>query len=140
MIVTELAGINWLATLVAALVAFALGAVWYAVLFGDIWLKVHAISPERAREMGQRPARTFSIMLAGLFLIASLLSLLAQGLGVSGLAGGTLLGLTLWIGAAAPLNLIDNTAQEKSLGTFLVDGSYQLVYLLLMGAIIGVWR
>ena len=34
----ELTGLNWLAILVATLVGFALGGIWYGPVFGDAWL------------------------------------------------------------------------------------------------------
>lgn len=34
----ELTGLNWLAILVATLVGFALGGIWYGPIFGDAWL------------------------------------------------------------------------------------------------------
>lgn len=132
--------INWIAVIVAGLVTFALGALWYAVLFGKAWVKYHLIPEQRARQMGKQPDKTFPVMIASNLVTALFIALLCANLETGSALAGAGVGLMVWLGVAAPLGLIDNAAQEKPLGAFIIDGGYQLTYLLLMGAIIGAWR
>ena len=45
---------NWLAILIAAVAYFALGSVWFSVLFGKQWMALNGIpepTPEKKEEM-----------------------------------------------------------------------------------------
>ena len=46
----------------------------------------------------------------------------------------------MWLGFVAPTSLTANMFSDKSLSAWLIDGGYQLCYLLLMGVILGSWR
>jgi|SRR5579872_5563708 len=49
--------LNYLAILVATVVQFVIGAVWYMPLFGNLWGKIHGfekVSKEKQKEMGKQ--------------------------------------------------------------------------------------
>jgi hypothetical protein len=60
--------------------------------------------------------------------------------GVGSALGGAKLGLVLWVGFALTIGLTAWVYSDKPVTTYLIDAGYQLVYLLIMGAIIGGWR
>jgi hypothetical protein len=57
----DLARVNFLAVLVAGLAAFFIGGLWYTVLFGKLWVKLHGYSEEKIKQMqaSMSPPRFF---------------------------------------------------------------------------------
>lgn len=137
----DLAKINWLAVLCAALIAFLVGAVWYSVLFGQLWIKLHGFSETKIKEMqaNMSPPRFFGGMLLSYLVLASALAVLLSGFPEPGATTGLAVGLIVWLAAAA-IALTGHIASDKVFGLYLIDVSCQLVYLVLMGALLGVWR
>ena len=54
--------INYIAVIVAAVIAFAIGGLWYSpLLFANLWVKAHGYSEERLKEMQtKRSSQIFS--------------------------------------------------------------------------------
>jgi uncharacterized protein YneF (UPF0154 family) len=132
--------INYLAVLVATIAAFALGGIWYSpLLFAKQWVKAHGYTEERVKEMQQSAGKAYAASAVCQLLIALALAVLAGYLHLDHLARGLKLGLLVWAGFAFPLGLMANVFSEKRITVFYIDSGYQLVYLLLMSAIIGSW-
>jgi hypothetical protein len=138
----ELSGINWLAVLVAAVATFFLGGLWYGALFKKPWQRLHGYSDEQVKAMqkARPPAVFFGVMIASYLVLAFVVALLARVAGVSSVGAGAALGLLLWIGPAMAIGATAWIASDKPLGAFAIDWAYQLVFLVMMGAIIGGWR
>ena len=132
--------INYLAVVVAAVAGFALGGIWYSpLLFARQWVKAHGYSEERVKEMQQSAGKAYAVAAVCQLLIALALAVLAGYIHLEHLAQGLKLGLLAWVGFAFPLGLMANVFSDKRLNVFYIDTGYQLVYLLVMGAIIGSW-
>lgn len=132
---------NYLAIIVAVLATFALGALWYSpVLFGNMWVRAHGYSGERLERMKKAAPKAYGISFVAFLVLAAVLSFLAFRVGVGSAMGGVRLGLALWLGFAATIGLTAWVYSDKPLSTYLIDVGYQLVYFLIMGAIIGGWR
>lgn len=61
-------------------------------------------------------------------------------IGVASLSDGVLLGFLLWLGVALPIGITAWIASNRPFGAFAIDFAYQLVFLLMVGAILGAWR
>jgi hypothetical protein len=132
---------NYLAIIVAVLATFALGALWYSpLLFGNMWVRAHGYVGERLERMKKAAPRAYGISLVAFLVLAFVLAYLAARVGVGTAMGGVRLGFILWLGFAATIGLTSWVYSDKPLSTYLIDAGYQLVYLMLMGAIIGAWR
>lgn len=142
MITFDPGAIRWLAVAVAALATFFLGAVWYTALFGKKWVALNGYTEEQVKQMqAQRPPPVFfGVMLAAYFLLAIVIAVLVTSLDVRSAADGAVLGLVLWLGPAAAIAMTSYIANNKPLGVYVIDGAYQLVFLVMMGAILGAWR
>lgn len=130
--------INWLAVVAAALSTFLLGGLWYSpLLFGPAWLRANGFTAEQAA--GFNKARAFG----GSFVLALVMSAnlavfladekttLAWGMIAGALAGGG------WVAAGiGVIALFEN----RPWSYLLVNGGYQLIAFVLMGAILGGWR
>ena len=132
--------VNFLAVAVAAIVAFIIGALWYSLLFGKLWLKAHAYTDEQVAEMQKGAAKAYSVTLVCDLLIALAIAVLIGYLDLHRCMQGLKLGLLVWAGFAFPLGLMAHMYSRRKTAVLCIDAAYQLVYLLLMGAILAVWR
>ena len=130
-----------LPVVVAAIVAFLIGALWYSpALFAKAWVRAHGHTPETLAAMQAGAARAYGISFACFLLMAAVLAIFLTHLGVMGWMYGLHWGAMAWLGIAAPIGITANVYSDKPFMAWVIDGGYQLVYLMAMGAILGAWR
>lgn len=137
------AQINFLAVTAAAVATFLVGALWYSpVLFGKLWMKAHGYSEEKLKEMQKTAAQAYITSFVCYLVMGVVFSVILSYVypEASTVAKGLQLGFLFWVGFAATIGLTANLFSEKPLSTYLIDAGYQLIYLLIMGAILGGWR
>lgn len=133
--------INYLAVVAAAVSAFALGGIWYSpLLFAKQWVNAHGYTEEQVKKMQKGASKAYAIAIACQLLIALAIAVLAGYLSLEKPGQGLKLGLLAWGGFALPLGMMSNVFSGKRLTVFYIDTGYQLIYLLIMGLIITVWR
>jgi len=133
--------INYLAVVVAAVAAFALGGIWYSpLLFAKLWVAAHGYSEEQVNAMQTSAGKAYGVSLVCQWLIALAIAVLVGYLHLERLGQGLKLSLLVWVGFALPLGLMANMFTEKRITVFYIDTGYQLVYLLIMGTIITAWQ
>ena len=123
--------VNWLAVLLGTLVFFAVGAVWYGVLFGRAWQRALG-QPERPS--GAAAARVVLLTLVCEFLIVAMLGHLIARTSPSAhvvLMMGFGFGATI-IAPALGLNYLH---QRRPLALFLIDAGHAVVGLLAASAV-----
>jgi hypothetical protein len=139
--------INWLAVLVAGLSAFVLGGVWYSpALFGKAWMKDSELSEERIKA-GNKGKIFGATAIFSLIMAANLAMFLADGPATcppecaqrTDLAWGATAGFLAGIWTFAAI-AIHSLFELKCWRLILINGGYSLLSLVLMGAIIGLWR
>jgi Protein of unknown function (DUF1761) len=129
--------VNWLAVLVAALVKFAIGGVWYSPpVFGPRWGAIVGVSPEafKARMM---PAMITD--LAASLVLAWILANVLKFTGAGGLVPGIRVSFFLWLGFVATPLLSTTVYEGRPLALFRINAGYWLIAMLIMGGIIGAW-
>lgn len=132
---------NYLAIVAAVVATFALGALWYSpLLFGNMWVRAHGYTGERLERMKKAAPKAYGVSFVAFLVAATVLSFFAWRVGVGSAMGGLRLGFALWLGFAATIGLTSWVYSDKPLSTYVIDVGYQLVYFLIMGAIIGAWR
>jgi hypothetical protein len=136
----ELASINYLAILVAALSAFAIGSVWYSpLMFSKAWQNALGLSDKDIKEANMLVifGTSFLLMLVMAIGLSVLLNALnPNGLNwLSGLKNGLYVGL-FFIATSYGVNIL---YQRKSFKLWLIDSGYQVLLLGIMGLIIGAW-
>ena len=130
-----------LPTLVAAVVAFLIGGLWYSpLLFARQWVAAHGYSPEQVEAMRKNAPKAYGISFLCFVVMAHILQALVHLTGAEGWMYGVHLGLLCWLGFAFTIGLTANVYSDKKFATFLIDAGYQLVYLVVMGAILASWR
>ena len=132
----EISGLNWLAIIVATAVGFIIGAIWYGPLFGDAWLS--AIG-KTADQIQPSPA-PFVISFFTALITAIVLAMLINALDVSTLGGGVVLGLLVGVGFIATAMASDAAFGDTGLKLWLIQSGYRVLYSVVMGAILAVWR
>ncbi|MBC7789040.1 MAG: DUF1761 domain-containing protein [Anaerolineae bacterium] len=138
----RLVAMNVLVVLLAALAATVLGVAWYSqTLFSKVWSKAHTYTEEKMGTQAEPSANRAHLITIVCYLIMALMfSLLIGYIGVTTVLGGMWLGFILWLGFAFTTGLTRSLFSERTVSSFLIDASYQLVYLLIMGALLAGWR
>ncbi len=136
------ANVNIPAVLVAALLTFVLGAFWYSpLLFARQWMQAQGYTPEKLEQMKKRGAtRAYLVSAVCYFVMAYVMALLASYANSTSVVQGLWLGFLAWLGFAATIGLTGNMFSEKPIAAFVIDAGHQLAYLLIMGALLSVWR
>ncbi len=135
--------INYLAILVASVLAMGLGALWYGPLFGKKWLEVIGADSEdlQKREEMQKSAGPLYLVqfILTLFQVLVLTWLIGENTALNGIEH------SLWIWAAFIIPTIaagamwNNDAKNVKWARFLITGGYQLVTFLIFGLILTFW-
>jgi hypothetical protein len=76
-------------------------------------------------------------MIACYLVLALVLALLIGAMPEKTALGGAALGVLVWVGPAAALGLTGWLASNKPIGVYFIDVGCELVYLILMGLILG---
>ena|SRR5688572_1725260 len=133
--------VNWLAIIVAAIAAFALGALWYSrTLFGRQWMAAHGHTPEKLAAMQSNMGKTYAFSFITYVIMAMVIALLLALTGGTTAVQGIVLAVLAWLGFGFTIGLNTNLYSTKPAAAFMIDAGYQLVHVILMGAIIGAWR
>ena len=130
-----------LPTLVAAVVAFLIGGLWYSpLLFAKAWVAAHGYTPEQVAAMQKNAPKAYGISFLCFLLMAHVLGWLVHLTGATGWQYGMHLGVLCWLGFAVTIGLTSLVYSQKKFATFAIDAGYQLVYLAAMGAILAAWQ
>ena len=133
----SLAGINWLAVIVATVAAFAIGGFWYSkALCGNAWLQEVGLTEEAVNNANM--PRTFGGTLVLQFIAVTALAALigSDGTWQSGLQTGLLVGI-FWVATAYGITYL---FEQRSLRLFLINAGYNIVLFSIVGTIIGAWH
>jgi len=135
----DLSTINWLAVLVAGIVSWAIGALWYSpVLFGKIWQRETGLTEESLKNANM--AKIFGTSAVLMIIMAFGLAMFFQGDPEMNWLKGNQMGFITGLFFIAPSIGINYLYQRKSFTLWAIDTAYQVLILALSGAIIGAWR
>jgi hypothetical protein len=129
--------VNWLAIIVAAVVKFAIGAVWYAPLFGKQWRELQGI-PEGAPQDGLVQAMVVQIITD--LVMAYVLARFIVYSSATDLWTGAFVGVMAWFGFVITIMVGAIFYEKRPPMLIAINGGYQLLGLAVMGAILGVWH
>lgn len=133
--------INYLAAIVAAVVAFGLGWLWYSpMLFGKLWVAANGYTPEKIQAMQKGATRAYGVSFACFLVMAVMLAVLIRITHITAVPAGGKLGVLCWLGFVATTGLTANVYSDKPMKAWILDAGYQLVYLVVMALIITAWR
>ena len=136
----ELARINWMSVVVATIVGFGLGAIWYnQSVFGRAWVEdlgglkdPAAMKASMVRAMGLNFVMTLLTAIGVAWLI--------RLTGAKSLVGGTKVGL-LCAFAFVVTSYVGDAQYAQTKNRFLaITAGYRAAMITLMGAILGAWH
>jgi hypothetical protein len=139
-------GVNYLAVLVAAIVIFALGGLWYSpVLFVKKWLALQGRTVEQERAQAaaaNMPLMYISAFVCSLIIALVMAHILAHMASImpTGAVHGAFFGFMAWLGFAAPTSYATAIFSGKPKQLWLIDTTYNLVSFVLAGIILAAWR
>jgi uncharacterized protein YneF (UPF0154 family) len=137
----QLALLNYLAILVAAVGTFILGALWYSpALFAKSWVKAHGYSEEELKAMRARMGPRYAAALVCDAVIAFGVAVLVQDLHLVRPVQGLKLGLLVGVCFLAANALTGFLFSNKKIGAWVIDAGYQVVFSVWMGFLLTVWR
>jgi len=128
---------NYPAVVVAAVVYWFMGALWFGVLFAKPWMALERMTEEQARSAN--PVLPYVISFLLNVLIAYVLAQLCLWRNATTAARGAALGILLWIGFVGPITYTTYTYELRPWQLFAINQFYPLAGLCVMGAILGAW-
>lgn len=128
--------INHLAAIVAAVVFFVWGAIWFTVL-GSVWVGLVNLPPEAMKPSAGPYIASFFLGLIASYTIAAALAQRPAGADVK-----TGIGFALFtgIGLYATMLLNQYIFESRPFGLWLIDAGYVVIGFVIIGAIIGGWK
>jgi hypothetical protein len=134
--------IKYSAVIVATLVYFILGGLWYSpLLFANKFIQLMNWTPEQLRQMeSQSHGKELAIAFVMSFLLVYILAHFVQYTKATTAIGGIQTAFWLWLGFIVTTQVPSVLFEGRSFGVFLIHVGYQLVGCVLAGAILAVWR
>jgi hypothetical protein len=132
------AGVNYLAIVIAAVVAWLAGAGWY-MAFGKSWMAALGVTPEKMQEARSQPGAYLPFVYAFIanLVMAWVLAGVLFHVAPLSLRAGAISAALCWGGFVITTMWVNNSFARRDPRLLAIDGGYWLVALLLMGAIIG---
>jgi hypothetical protein len=136
------AGINYLAILIAAILGWLAGALWYGVL-GKAWVEAQGRTMEEFKAQqaamvgklaGQLP---FILALAANLVMAWVLAGMVGHLGSVTIRSAVISALFAWVGFVATTIVVNYSFGGRSYALAAIDAGHWLIVLVLMGVVIG---
>jgi len=133
--------VNYLHVLVAAVVVFVLGWLWYSpLLFFKPWMRARGLDPVAALAGAKMPGGKLLVEFVRCFLLAYVIGGLVGFLGIIRLPGAVRFGLFVWIGFPVVILtgsvLWENTPWKVAA----IHAGDWLVKMLVISSIVALWR
>jgi hypothetical protein len=131
--------VNWLAVLAAGVINMIIGSLWYSpLLFLKPWM---ATLPKKEKENKNiNMGKIYGIMFVGALIMAYVMAMFTKIANTTLLDTGAMLGFWIWLGFVTPVQLGGVLFEEKTWKWFIITAGYYLVVLVLIGALLSVWR
>jgi hypothetical protein len=133
------AGLSLFAIVLAAVVSFMFGWLWYGILFPKQWMAAAGKTEADLKAQGGPTPTPFVISFVALLVMAWVLAAVIGHLGPGAitLRSGVIAGALMWLGFVATTLAVNHTFQGAKPILTLLDGGHWLGVLLLQGAVIG---
>jgi hypothetical protein len=132
------AGVNYLAVVIAAVVAWLAGAGWYTA-FNKSWVAAQGFTAEQMQAAKSEPGAylPFVYVFIANLVMAWMLAGVLFHVGALSLRAGVISAALCWVGFVITTMWVNNSFARRDRRLLAIDGGYWLVALVLMGAIIG---
>ena len=131
--------INYFAVLVAAIVSFVVGWLWYGPLFGKMWKGLMGYTDESMKAMAMKPATAMVWGFVSAFVMAYVLARFAFVYGAIDVHSALEPALWVWVGFLATTSLGGYLWEGRPLKLFVLNAAHQLVSVFLMAVVLVLW-
>lgn len=135
------ADVNYLAVILGAIAVQPLGFLWYSTLFGMRWMAVRGYSESDVQ--GDASPTVYLAPLVIAALIAYGLARLVDMVGADSVGDCIAVAAFVWISFAAAVQagqINFSPHATNKVAVFMIEGGYQLVSFLIVGAIVGAFQ
>lgn len=134
--------IKYPAVIVATLVHFILGGLWYSpLLFGNKFLQLINWSPQKLQQMeNESHVKELVIAFVMSLILVYILAHFVQYTRATSVMGGIQTAFWLWLGFVVTTHVPTVIFEGRNFGLFLINVAYQFVGCALAGMILAVWR
>jgi Protein of unknown function (DUF1761) len=129
---------NFVAVAVAAVSGFAVGALWYGPLFGKQWRAASGVTPDDVEDTNFLRVYTTTFLMS--LVSAFVLDRILQQFHGTTLAAGIRWGFWIWLGFILTVQVADGMFNRANMQLIAIDSGYRLVWVVVMGGILAVWR
>ena len=133
-----MSGLRILATVVAAVVYFVIGAIWYGQ-FSAAWLAGIGKTMAELEAQNAGSPLPYVVGFAAVLVECAVLAVLVARTGATGWLDGAKLGAIVAIGLIGAQLALNYAFEARSVSLWLVNAGYALVGLVVAGGIIGAW-
>lgn len=128
---------NWIAVIISAVIAMALGFFWYSPAgFGKPWMKLIGLTKEKMNSSKVNMPLIYVVQVIAAFVTAYVLSQIVGFAGATDIVSGAIVGFWVWLGFVATVMISGILYESKPLNLYWINVGYQLVLLVLMGAVL----
>ena len=132
---------NYLAVLVAAIVVFVLGWLYYSpLLFYKPWMRARGLDPDAAMAGAKMPAGKLGVEFLRCLVLSLIVAHLVSALGISNWMIADHLALLLWIGFPVVLLTGSVIWENVPVKVAVIHAGDWLVKLLVIAIIVSVWH
>lgn len=132
--------INYPAVLVAAILHWILGAVWYGI-FSAKFVELIAWTPEQlAAVESQSHTKEYILSFLTSLVLCYVLAHFVQYTKATNFAGGLQTAFWLWLGFIVTTQLPTVIFEGRKAGLYLINIGYQFVACLAAGALLAIWK
>ncbi|MBI4418253.1 MAG: DUF1761 domain-containing protein [Ignavibacteriales bacterium] len=133
--------IHYPAVLVAALIQFFVGWLWYGMMFQQMWMEATGVTMEMAQGMsGGQVAMTYIGSFIAFFIVYYVMAHFVSYTKATTPKQGAQTGFWSWLGFVATTIFVNQIYTMKPFSLWLIDGGYWLVSMLIGGVLLASWR
>ena len=130
--------INYIAVGVAALSGFAVGALWYGPLFGKQWMAASGVTEADIQDTNF--PKIYGVAFCMSVIAAFVLAHVIAQFDATTPRAGIETGCWMWLGFVVTVQVTDALFNRGSMKLVAIDSGYRLVWAVVMGVILAVWR
>ena len=133
--------INYPAVIVAAIVHFIIGGLWYGLIFGNQFIKLIGWSPEKLAQMeNQSHGKEYVFAFVSSTVLVYILAHFLQYTKANTIGDSIQTVFWLWLGFVVTTNLSTVVFEERRLGLYLLSIGYQFVASAIAAVILVMWK
>lgn len=133
------AAVSYLSVIIAAIVSFAFGAVWYMSL-GKQWMAAISKTEADLAPGGKQDPVPYVLALLMQLVMAYFLGGLIVHLGAATLQGGIITGFFCWLAFVLTTQMVNHRFSRQPWSLTVIDCAHWLGVMLIQGAILGFWN